>query len=242
MAELLRPALAAVLQDGGSVGVRPLQANCGVLCLLHAVASAVEAAPAPAAAAASLAQLVPDTVAVLQQLQARLQQQQPAAELLQAEQLRVWLLLVWCDLLTLHARAPCLQQQCVDAASQLLLQQALHGSADAVLLPPGMECSMQGASLAALRQLAQLQGQQQQSAPAALASMLQSFASPPLLQLLQQQPGSGSDAAQQQQLATRAVQLLQQLAGSSSAAAWQVMMWLQPTVLQQVRDNQVGGD
>jgi hypothetical protein len=182
---------------------------------------------------------------------------------LQCEQLQLWLLLLQQDLLALPAGVSQLQPPQLTAAAHQLLQLALYGStADTALeLSPGFTTSEQAAAAAALTLLASWPHptaaapapgfKLSASAHAASASdglIALSSCAGQLLQLLQG-PGTaaaaagdrgaldaaaGSDSAA---LQSRAVALLGQLAGSSSAAAWQVLQWMQPLVLQHVRQS-----
>lgn len=229
---------------------RPVLANCGVLCVLHssliAVTNSLAATAATTDAYAALTALFPDIATALIRLQQLVQQQHAAvaagdaADAAAANQLQLWLLLVWQELLGLPAAALAgMQQQQLDVATHQLLQVALHGSCIDVqlqmLLPgrPGSSSSnAQAAAAAALQRLAGMAA----AADAAAASgmqALQRYAAPVLLDLLK--GSSSSSSSGDADLSSRALELLQQVAGSSSAAAWQVLLWLQPLVLAQVQ-------
>lgn len=293
--EVLCPAIAAVLQDttdladstsaaaAGQKALRPLQANCGVLCVLHAslkaVATAAAAAVADQGATASVgadwatvAALMPELLVALNRLQALVslfqqqQQQQKGAgqdtgsngvsglhiskhaDILQREQLQLWLLLLWQDVLVLPPSISQLQPQQLTAAAQQLLQLAIHGSSAEVELElaPGSSASEQAAAAAALTQLAAWTPAGPPAAGAGadepLDSMLAlSSCADPLLQLLQRPVFVATTAAaaagseEGEGVRASAVRLLGQLGGSGPAAAWQVLQWLLPLVLQHVR-------
>lgn len=289
--EVLSPALAAVLQDtadladstsaaaGQQKALRPLQANCSVLCVLHASLKAVAAAAAAAAVAdqgatasvgadwAAVAALMPELLVALNRLQALIslfQQQQEGAgqdagsngvsglqiskhaDMLQREQLQLWLLLLWQDVLALPPSISQLQPQQLTVAAQQLLQLAIHGSGAEVELElaPGSSASQQAAAAAALTQLAAWTPARPPAAGAGVDdpsdSMLAlSSCADPLLQLLQRPVSVATAAAAGSEeggvFRASAVRLLGQLGSSGPAAAWQVLQWLLPLVLQHVR-------
>jgi hypothetical protein len=194
--------------------------------------------------------LVPDVATALIRLQQLVQQQQAAAaagdaaaDAAAANELQLWILLVWQELLKLPAAVLTgLQQQQLDVATQQLLQVALHGSCIEVqlqmMLPAGKGSSsssnVQTAAAAALQKLAAMPGATNAAGNAASGMQaLKQFAAPVLLELLQGQGSSSSSA--DVGLSGRALELLQQVAGSNAAAAWQVLLWLQPLVLAQVQ-------
>jgi hypothetical protein len=261
---------------------RPLQANCGVLCVLHAslkaAAAAADAAGSgdstsdtvPSSDIAAVAALMPDVVTLLNRLQVLVtlqqqqQQQQGVSEsadsiangssglqiskyedVLQRQQVQLWLLLLWQDVLAVPPSISQLQPQQLTAAAQQLLQLALHGSSteSQLELAPGCTASEQGAAAAALTQLAAWPNGQTAAAAgsdATSASSMQALSScaDQLLQLLQAPPDSeAAAAADGVGLRLRAVKLLGQLAGSGPAAAWQVLQWLRHLVLQYVREG-----
>lgn len=285
---VLAPALAAVLQDTAQAAtpahlpLRPLQANCGVLAVLHqsleAVAAALAAAAAEdqqvagssssAAAYAALTALMPDIIDALSRLQqlTTLAQEKSAAAAgssddnassllalsqheaaLQRQQLQLWILLLWQDLLVLPPSISQLQQQDLTAAAQQLLHLALHGSsAETELeLAAGYSTTEQAAAATALTRLAcwpapptDDDGDAAADAAgpghtAAHMQALSSCATQLLLPLLQGPCGDADDKA----LRGWAQALLAQLAGSSAPAAWQVLLWLMPLVLQQVQES-----
>jgi hypothetical protein len=287
-AEVLQPAVAAVLQDTAScqppgsstVGngaaaapVRPLQSNSAVLCVLyHALRACADAAAAAAAAdygsaLQALNALVPDVISMLAQLPqllAAIQQarqlggvdgplQAYCADVAQAKQLQLWVLLVTQAVLRLPAAAAPLQQPQLDHAARFLLATALHGSsADSELqLQPGLEVSEQGAATAALVVLAAwpppadgdaVATGDTLPAPAADGGVpgmraLSSQIAQLVVVLLQQpqQPQHAERDADVAALRQRAIQLMRQLAGSNTAAAWQVLLWLEPLALQQTQ-------
>lgn len=278
--------MAAVLQDTASLAaaaahtvsqgpqpLRPLQANCGVLAVLHhtlkALANSTGAAAADADAAGeaaatarytALSALMPDVVTALSQLQTHLsqlnqqQQQQEGADgdqgastvsvsglqisqhetHLQRQQLQLWLLLLWKDLLGLPVAISGLQQQQLTAAAQQLLKLALHGSpTDTELeLSPGTTVAEQSTAAAALTLLAassqgSVPDQGELSFQGSVNMQALDSCADELLQLL----GGGGSSAAAVDLRQRAGSLLAQLAGSSAAAAWQVLLWLKPVVL-----------
>jgi hypothetical protein len=169
-------------------------------------------------------------------------------DVLQREQLQLWLLLLWQDVLALPPSISLLQPQQLTAAAQQPLQLAIHGSSTEVELElaPGSSASEQAAAAAALTQLA---AWTPADAPAAGAagvddasdSMLAlSSCADPLLQLLQRPASAAAAAAgteESEGVRGSAVRLLGQLGGSGPAAAWQMLQWLLPLVLQQVRQG-----
>jgi hypothetical protein len=179
-------------------------------------------------------------------------------DVLQLQQLQLWLLLLWQDVMAVPPSISQLQPEQLTAAAQQLLQLALHGSSTEMQLElaPGSTASEQGAAASALTQLAAWQqGHTAAGAAGAVggagsnssASSMQALSScaDQLLQLLLQAPAAAaaadSEAAAEATdavgLRLRAVKLLGQLAGSGPAAAWQVLQWLRPFVLQHVREG-----
>jgi hypothetical protein len=240
--------------------VRPLQADSAVLCVLHQAFSAVAAAAAATPQAASegfdsVAALVTDVVTMLAQLQQlvtavlqrRQQQGSPVGALqahcedvVQVRQLQLWLPLLLQDVLSLPAAAAPLSQAHLDLIARQLVQLALHGSSgDSELeLQPGLELSEHGAAASALAKLASWPPAEVSAASAPARPGMQalsSHATSVLLPLLQNSTGDGNSEALA--LRQRASSLMQQLAGSSPAAAWQVLLWLQPVVLQQTQQG-----
>jgi hypothetical protein len=238
----------------------------------------------PNSDAAAVAALLPEVVTLLNRLQAlathhhhhQQQQQQGVTEsaasiangssglqiskyedVLQLQQLQLWLLLLWQDIMAVPPSISQLQPEQLTAAAQQLLQLALHGSSTEMQLElaPGSTASEQGAAASALTQLAAWQqGHTAAGAAGAVggacsdssASSMQALSScaDQLLQLLLQAPAAAaadSEAAAEATdavgLRLRAVKLLGQLAGSGPAAAWQVLQWLRPFVLQHVREG-----
>jgi hypothetical protein len=232
-----------------------------VLCVLYSTLAAVADALAGPAAVTNpyveLTALVPDIATSLIRLQQLVQQQQAAAaagdtavDAEAANQLQLWLLLVWQQLLILPAAGLAgLQQQQLDIATKQLVNIALHGSCIDVqlqmMLPARGSSSSsssgnaQAAAAAALQRLAGVEAAADPSAASGMQA-LQHHAAPVLLEMLQQQGSSSSST--DAELPGRALSLLQQLAGSSAAAAWQVLLWLQPLVLVQVQQSDLVSD
>jgi hypothetical protein len=219
-----------------------------------------DALAGPAAATSpytALTALLPDIATSLIRLQQLVRQQQAAAaagdtavDLAAVNQLQLWLLLVWQQLLQMPAAGVAgLQQQQLDIATQQLVHIALHGSCIDVqlhmMLPSraSSSSSSSNAQAAAAAALQRLAGMEAAADPSAASGMqaLQHHAAPVLLELLQKQ-GSSSSSSTDAELSGRALDLLQQVAGSSAAAAWQVLLWLQPLVLEQVQQSDMVSD
>lgn len=217
-------------------------------CVLRAVAAAVTSSSAAngddESSYAALASVVPDVAEMLIALQLLLQQQAgsscsdvPDYDLQQAEQLGIWIVLAWQDLVSLpHEIAPLSQQQ-LNTAAQQLVQLALHSSSHSSnvvkleLDPEGNSSYFLAAAAAtALTALAAwspaadadkstaacgMQAVKQQAAPVLLAAF-----------------NGGSSSSSNVDQVLNALKLLQQVAGSSAAAAWEVLGWLRPLVLQ----------
>eukprot|EP00775_Hariotina_reticulata_P011150 gene11150-11302_t len=178
-------------------------------------------------------------------------------DLLQLQHLHLWRLLLWQDIFRLRSHdLPCLQQQQMDTAAQQLVQQALHGSSETtqLQLAPSITTSMQEAATTALTLMAA--GDIADHAPSTDAAQasgimaLQLHAAPLLLQLVAGQTSSNGSSTRlwsnalhlesAAQLsggsqAARATLVLQRLAGSNSVMAWQVLCWIQPLVLTQIK-------